>query len=201
MPPYIALSPHAKGSYGWSMDQLAAGNEMRREGWPIELRDGWTAIWHLYRYENGICNGFSSGMVGADNDSWGDLGTDSMGYSPKAEDLSATDWQFVSDVTPEQIARLDHVWPSTPNAILTEYNAKQRRSFRARVLLLLICALLGFAIIGIAHATELACPKRYACWQVRLAVSTFGEGAVVDHARACGWSEDRISEARKCMRR
>jgi hypothetical protein len=51
-----------------------------------------------------------------------------------------------------------------------------------------------------ARADELPCPpKRYACWQVRLAVNTFGEPAIVDHAKACGWSDTKIAEAKKCL--
>jgi hypothetical protein len=51
-----------------------------------------------------------------------------------------------------------------------------------------------------ARAADLPCPtQRNACWQVRLAVDHFGEHAMVERVRACGWSEARIAEARKCL--
>jgi hypothetical protein len=52
-----------------------------------------------------------------------------------------------------------------------------------------------------APAADLPCPKRYFCWQVRAAVASFGEAATEAHVRACGWSDARIEEARRCLRR
>jgi hypothetical protein len=38
-----------------------------------------------------------------------------------------------------------------------------------------------------ARAADPRCPtKRCACWQVRLAVNSFGERTTVDRAKACG---------------
>jgi hypothetical protein len=46
-----------------------------------------------------------------------------------------------------------------------------------------------------------ACPPRlYTCRMARRAFERFGEGAVVDRARTCGWSEAKIAEALKCKR-
>lgn len=52
-----------------------------------------------------------------------------------------------------------------------------------------------------AHAAELPCPKRYACWEVRLAVHLAGEQAVRAKAKQCGWSDRKIEEASKCLQR
>jgi hypothetical protein len=43
-------------------------------------------------------------------------------------------------------------------------------------------------------------PKRYACWQVRVAAASFGAGALEAHASACGWSEAEIERTRRCIR-
>lgn len=51
-----------------------------------------------------------------------------------------------------------------------------------------------------AAGAEPACPKNLKCWQVRAAVATFGEPAAESHVRACGWSDAKIAEARKCLR-
>lgn len=52
-----------------------------------------------------------------------------------------------------------------------------------------------------AHAAELPCPsKHYFCWQVKLAVSTFGEPAVRAKAKQCGWTDKKIADAEKCLR-
>lgn len=130
VPPYPALSRGERGSFEWAIDQLRAGNEVRRWGWPIEVtqvqpNQFWkpaeaiyvTRIWHLYTSgETMILKGFSSGVCGADNDAWGYLGTDSMGYSATPEDRVAIDWQLVADVTPAQVAYCDaHRWPRIPN--------------------------------------------------------------------------------------
>ena len=64
---------------------------------------------------------------------------------------------------------------------------------------LLVAAVLGCASPPVA-AGEGPCPRQLACWQVRLAVNRYGESAAVDHARACGWTEAKIAEARKCVR-
>jgi hypothetical protein len=121
---YPAISPFEKHTYGWAMDQLAAGNEVRRQHWPIEVVGSWDTgknhvwMWHLYPLNDngGMCQGFNSGVVGADNDYYDGLGVDSMGYGPTREDLDATDWQTTDEVTQEQISYLDahrtaH-WPS-----------------------------------------------------------------------------------------
>lgn len=50
------------------------------------------------------------------------------------------------------------------------------------------------------HAGELPCPpKRYFCWEVKAAVNLFGEQALVEKARSCGWPESRIAIARRCL--
>jgi hypothetical protein len=159
--PYIAISRDPAGSYGWAMDQLAAGNDVRRADWPIEIRplsefqdfegrgpftwnDAEVFVWKVYRYgETGRCKGFSNGVVGADNDSWGDLGTDSGIYVPDADDLVALDWQTVDDVTDEQICRLNAMrMPRYPNAYLQEYDrserAKQRRFLTVAISVIVI---------------------------------------------------------------
>lgn len=141
------------GTFGWAMDHVRAGRDARRVGWPIEVTpagavvpggDGTTfkldrddtAIWHVYRIGGegdgpagfGICQGWSSGVVGADNETVGDLGVDSMGYAPSEEDRAATDWQLVSEVTPEQIRMLDaHRVPHHPNAYVEEMFGDHRR--------------------------------------------------------------------------
>lgn len=147
--PYPTISRYRTGSYGWAMDQVFAGNDMRRWGWPIEVRpstlrkgDTYTAIWKIYQNGSGSpCKGFSSGVVGADNDAWGDLGTDSSGYCPKPEDVTATDWQFASEVTPDQIAYLDtHRMTVTPNPYIAEYMARERASDRRLALYLFLIA-------------------------------------------------------------
>lgn len=112
VPAYPSLSAFPKGSYWWALDQLEAGNEIRREGWPIEIRpDGWTAIWHLYCSTGSgardMYKGFNSGVIGADNDSWGNLGMDSGIYRASPEDKIALDWQLVIDVTATQVLRLN----------------------------------------------------------------------------------------------
>lgn len=136
VPAYLSLTKYPRGSFGWAMDQLAAGNDVRRTEWPIEVRDGYTCIWKVYKISpgssyNGMCKGFSNGVVGADNDSWGDLGTDSSGYSPTDDDRVALDWQLVVDVSPAQIIRLDaNRVIRYPNAYLAEYNERERASQR-----------------------------------------------------------------------
>lgn len=118
---YPAISRYPIGSFGWAMDQVLAGNDMRRACWPIEVykkgekrigdsgyrSEDYVAIWHVYICNDNFCSmckGFSSGVCCADNDQVGDLGIDSYGYYATAEDKAATDWQYVRDVTPEQIA-------------------------------------------------------------------------------------------------
>lgn len=132
IPPYLSLTKWPKGSYNWAMDQLAAGNDVRRTEWPIEVTDGYTFIWKVYSISeknssyNGMCKGFSNGVVGADNDSWGDLGTDSSGYNPTNDDRIALDWQLVVDVSPTQIARLDaNRVLRYPNQYLADYNQRE----------------------------------------------------------------------------
>jgi hypothetical protein len=54
--------------------------------------------------------------------------------------------------------------------------------------------------LGTAFAAEPPCPpKRYYCWQVKLAVEMFGAPAVRDKARKCGWPEWKIAEAERCL--
>jgi hypothetical protein len=68
----------------------------------------------------------------------------------------------------------------------------------AAVAALLVLA--GLMLSG-ARAADLPCPPKHtACWQVRLAVDSFGETATVERAKACGWSEAKIAQARKCLR-
>jgi hypothetical protein len=51
------------------------------------------------------------------------------------------------------------------------------------------------------HAGELPCPpKRYLCIEVRLAAAAWGEQALRDKAKKCGWSDRKIDEASKCLR-
>jgi hypothetical protein len=129
---YPAISQFQVGSYQWAMDQVRAGNDMRRVPWPIEVtkagsevgagdgasrivKEDEVAIWHVYLMNERVgsmCKGFSSGVVGADNDMVGDLGVDSSGYTPSNQDLIAMDWQFVTDVTQKQIEYYDaHRYP------------------------------------------------------------------------------------------
>jgi hypothetical protein len=68
------------------------------------------------------------------------------------------------------------------------------------VALAALLVLAGLMLSG-AHAADLPCPPKHpTCWQIRLAVNSFGEPATVNHAKACGWSEARIAEARKCLK-
>ena len=160
--PYPAISRYDIGTYGWAMDQVAARNDMRRENWPIEVVPAYepdhdpisrpvemiTRIWKVYKTsEGGICKGFSNGVVGADNDSWGSLGTDSGGYYPSDDDKSAKDWQFTSDVTPEQIKRLNaNRMTRHPNAYLQEYFESERTGNRKIGLsIMLIVIVFGLA--------------------------------------------------------
>jgi hypothetical protein len=65
----------------------------------------------------------------------------------------------------------------------------------AAMAIALICALPAL------HAAEGPCPTRHvACWEVRLAVNRYGEDAAAAHAKACGWPEAKIAEARKCLK-
>jgi hypothetical protein len=67
------------------------------------------------------------------------------------------------------------------------------------VALAALAVLAGLLLSG-ARAADLPCPPKHtACRQVRLAADTFAEAAAVAHARACGWSDARIAEARKCL--
>lgn len=127
--PYIAISRAPRGTYAWALDQLAAGNYMRRACWPIEVRSAtYTAIWKLYPsgYRS-ICQGFSPNCVGADNDSWGDLGMDSGQYYPTVEDQLAHDWQFDTDVTAADIEYHDkHRLTVWPNVYVQEWQRRNR---------------------------------------------------------------------------
>lgn len=133
------------GTYAWAMLQVRSGRDVRRAGWPIEvekagtdrpggcgstyrLNHDYVAIWHLYRSSSmgGICKGWSSGVVGADGESIGDLGTDSGGYSPSPADEAAEDWMLVSDVTKEQIVEMDAKrFQHHPNQYIEDYGRPQ----------------------------------------------------------------------------
>jgi hypothetical protein len=151
--PYTVLSRWPKGTYGWAMDQISGGNDVRRLNWPIEKWSAsHTAIWRVYRFgENGgLGKGFNPGVCGADNDAWGDLGTDSMGYRPSIEDKSARDWQLVKDVTQAQIDRLDaDRMVRYPNAYGMEYAAWQRKRERFDVSLMIGLAVGGIILMGL----------------------------------------------------
>jgi hypothetical protein len=112
--PYIAISPHPNGSYGWAMDQLTAGNDMRRWGWPVEVSEHHgAAIWHLFRarYDRSsnfdVIHGFYNGVVGEWGDSLEGYGMLGGSYTPSTEDRDAKDWQYVTDVTLDQILYLN----------------------------------------------------------------------------------------------
>jgi hypothetical protein len=85
---------------------------------------------------------------------------------------------------------------------------EQRRRDRYLVIILFATGVASASLLFLpglmlsgAHAADLRCPPKHtACWQVRLAVETFGEPAMVARVKACGWSEARIEEARKCLR-
>lgn len=81
----------------------------------------------------------------------------------------------------------------------------RRRSFYFLVftvaMLILAVALMIILATRPASAADLNCPpKRYFCWQVRLAAATFTEAALEDRARACGWTEAQILAARRCLK-
>jgi hypothetical protein len=63
---------------------------------------------------------------------------------------------------------------------------------------------MALALLGAApalRAADLPCPPRQpACWQVRLVIERYGQAAAIAHARACGWTEAKITEARKCLK-
>ena len=60
--------------------------------------------------------------------------------------------------------------------------------------------LAGLVLSG-ARAADLPCPPKHAaCWQVRAAVDAYGEDVVTIRAKACGWSDERVFDARKCLR-
>lgn len=149
VPAYLSLSRHPRGSYAWAMDQLDAGNEVRRSTWPIEVRNPtYTAIWKVYptRYER-PCSGFSSGCVGADMDSWGSLGMDSGGYYPSVEDHLALDWQLVTDVTAAEIAWHDaHRVPVTPNPYVEQWQRVNSRQDFLWALLFIVIAIGGLGL-------------------------------------------------------
>lgn len=108
VPPYYSLSSYPRGSYLWAVDQLAAGNPVRREEWPIEIRDnGWKAIWQVYKTDYSYCKGFSPGCVGADNEGLEGYGIDSNGYSPTPDDKMALDWSLVSETSETTILKLN----------------------------------------------------------------------------------------------
>jgi hypothetical protein len=64
-----------------------------------------------------------------------------------------------------------------------------------------LIALFVILSAAIAHAADAPCPpKRYYCWEVKLAVSTFGEQATIAKARQCGWPSWKIEEAKRCLK-
>lgn len=147
MKPYIAITPYKVGTYGWAMDQLAAGNQVRRFDWPIEVEENGVRIWRVYKISpTTMCKGFNPGVSGADNDSWGDLGTDSMCYYPSQNDLVATDWQTVDSITKQQIDFLNtHRMVRTPNMDVIAYDLRMARSKDAwwRVFFIAVWSLVG----------------------------------------------------------
>jgi hypothetical protein len=72
---------------------------------------------------------------------------------------------------------------------------------RRRVGFAIAAALLALALmISGAIGAELPCPPRYYfCFEVKAAVATWGEQAMREKARKCGWSEARIEAAAKCL--
>jgi len=57
-------------------------------------------------------------------------------------------------------------------------------------------------LAGLALAADYPCPpKFYTCQMVRKVVSEHGEGPVVAHARACGWTDRQIETALRCVRK
>lgn len=83
--------------------------------------------------------------------------------------------------------------PSTPEST--------RAFVMSAVLFAIIMAWVGACVVTVrvAFGAELPCPpKHYTCGQVRKAIARYGEPAVRDKARSCGWSEEKIAEAERC---
>jgi hypothetical protein len=67
-----------------------------------------------------------------------------------------------------------------------------------RAYLVPLLAVLVLLTIGVrARAAD---EPRIPCWVVKAAVATHGEEGALRHARARGYSERQISEARRCLR-
>lgn len=60
-------------------------------------------------------------------------------------------------------------------------------------------ALIFLCVPSIAYA-EPCPPKRYFCWQAKLAFEAYGVDRVVAKARACNWNERQIKDAMKCLK-
>lgn len=150
MKPYIAITQYPPHTFGWAMAQLDAGNQVRRFSWPIEVEEYGTRIWRVYKISPvTMCKGFSNGVCGADNDSWGNLGTDSGCYKPSADDLVACDWQTLDSVTPQQIEIMnlpENRMVRTPNAAQLAFDAPRRGIFSG---VLSIVPWLMLLVIGI----------------------------------------------------
>jgi len=56
---------------------------------------------------------------------------------------------------------------------------------------------LVLCLIGDAHAADK--PSGWRCALVRNAVAVYGESAALAWARAHGWSDSRIAEAKRCL--
>jgi hypothetical protein len=82
-----------------------------------------------------------------------------------------------------------------------ELDRRRRAIHVAAAIAFAALLVLASLMLSGAKAYDLPCPpRRYSCWQVRLAVNSFGEVATANHARVCGWSEAKIAEARRCLR-
>lgn len=66
----------------------------------------------------------------------------------------------------------------------------------------LLIAGIIFLLLGMeAGAVDSPCPpRRYFCWQVVAAANLFGEAALRDKAKRCGWTDIKIAEALKCLK-
>lgn len=118
VPAYPAISQYPRGGYLWAMDQLEAGNEMRRWGWPIEVDvcDKWPdlhierapRVWKVFQADDYPRQGFSNSCWGGEGgDRVVGIGSDGGFYTPTEGDKAALDWQYVYEVTAEQIDMMD----------------------------------------------------------------------------------------------
>lgn len=66
----------------------------------------------------------------------------------------------------------------------------------------LVVAIWTAAMLSVSVASNFPCPsKGQSCARVKAAVAMFGEDAVEGHARACGWTDREIEQARRCLRK